>query len=198
MFSHLNTKEKMNTCLGIMKLWLNFQESLAAVIEPNASSQESWCAHIRGESVWDARDKERPQAQKGQRGCSESGTRLLCWWNWVSCQRDYSKKQSEMNVSLNETRPPWHFVHSELTDVDELWSGQAIPKKKSILKKSSQNWKMVVKWKLIFKRKPRSEMYLSAVFFLIPFPLLSSFSVSDTATQTQLWTWLKGKITLHI
>ena len=75
MFSHLNMKEKMNTCLGIMKLWLNFQESLAAVVKPNASSQESWCAHIRGgESVWDACGKECLQAQRGQRGCSESGT----------------------------------------------------------------------------------------------------------------------------
>lgn len=198
MFSHLNTKEKMNTCLGIMKLWLNFQESLAAVIEPNASSQESWCAHIRGESVWDARDRERPQAQKGQRGCSESGTRLLCWWNWVSCQRDYSKKQSEMNVSLNETRPPWHFMHSELTHVDELWSGQAIGNPQKEEHSEEKAPKLKNGCEMIFKRKPRSEMYLSAVFSLISFPFLSSFSVSDTATQTQLWTWLKGKITLHI
>jgi len=27
-------------------------------------------------------------------------------WNWVFCQRYYSKKQSEMHVSLNKTRPP--------------------------------------------------------------------------------------------
>lgn len=31
-----------------MKLWLNFQESLAAVLEPNASSLESWCEHNGG------------------------------------------------------------------------------------------------------------------------------------------------------
>lgn len=60
MFSHFSVKEKLITCLGIMKLWLNFQESLAAVIEPIASSQEYWCVHIRGEeeSFWDAYSKE--------------------------------------------------------------------------------------------------------------------------------------------
>lgn len=58
-----------------MELWLNFQESLAVVIEPNASSQESWCARVRaGESVWDGCGKERLQARRGQRSFSESRT----------------------------------------------------------------------------------------------------------------------------
>lgn len=111
-------KTKVNTCLGITKLWLNFQEGLAAMIEPKPSSQESWCTSIRGgESVRDACGKECLQAQRGQRGCSKNGTGYLlvkAMWNQISCQRNYSKKQPKLNVSLNKTRPPWHFMQNWL------------------------------------------------------------------------------------
>lgn len=105
MFSHLNTKEKMNTCLGIMKLWLNFQESLAAVIEPNASSQESWCVHIRGgESVWDACGKQHLQAQRGQRGCAESGKGYRAVANnmELGLLPKELQQRTEMNISLKK------------------------------------------------------------------------------------------------
>lgn len=80
MFSHLNTKEKMNTCLGIMKLWLNFQEILAAAIEPNASSQESWCEHIDGERVFGmlvARDVFR--LREVRRAAQRAGQATVLW-----------------------------------------------------------------------------------------------------------------------
>lgn len=99
----------MNTCLGIMKLWLNFQESLAAVIEPNASSQESQCACIRaGESAWDACGKEWLQAQRGQRGFSESRTGYCAGENHVELGLlpKGLQQKTEINVSLNKTRLP--------------------------------------------------------------------------------------------
>lgn len=96
-----------------MKLWLNFQESLAAATDPSALSQESWCVHIReeGESVSEAYGKEHLQAQRSEW--------LLRGWDRLLCNADANcgtgspaKGTAEMDVSLTKTKPLWHFTHS--------------------------------------------------------------------------------------
>lgn len=204
MFSHLNMKEKMNACLGIMKLWLKFQESLAAVIEPDVSSQKSWCEHIRGgESVWDACGKEHLQAERGQKGCSESSEGCCAGANNVESGLlpKGLRQKKEMDGSVTKQNKTSLTVHALWTD-QCWWALEQSSNRESQERAFGRKGPKTERWLWEENWSSRESLVQKWAFqlcpFLVPCPFLSSFSVSDTDTQTWLWTWLKGQITLHI